>query len=68
LRYTNAANTNWLPAVNLIDTNLTYRFLLSKLQCNIILEMTNIADEDFQYVLNTAEPGRLYKVSLGFDI
>ncbi|OGB68760.1 MAG: hypothetical protein A2Y94_07315 [Caldithrix sp. RBG_13_44_9] len=68
LRYTNAANTAWLPAHNLIDTNVTYRFLLSKVQCNITAEVTNVTDEDYQYVLNTAEPGRLYKITLGFDI
>jgi outer membrane cobalamin receptor len=68
LRYTNAANTNWLPILNLMDTNLTYRFSLSRIQWDLVLEITNLTDEDFQYVLNTAEPGRLYKISLGFNI
>jgi vitamin B12 transporter len=68
LRYTNAANTAWLPAINLMDINLTYRFLVSKIQWDLVMEITNLTDEDFQYVLNTAEPGRLYKISLGFNI
>lgn len=68
LRFTNAANTAWLPSLNLIDTNMTYRFFMSKIQWNITMEITNITDEDFQYVLNTAEPGRLYKISFGFDM
>ncbi len=68
LRYTNAANTAWLPKLNLVDTNVTYNFLVSGVRFSVTLEMTNLTDEDFQYVRNTAEPGRLYKISVGFNI
>ena len=65
LRFTNAANTNWLPAYHTVDTNLTYKFAFSNLQWVTILEMSNLTDESFMQVLGTAEPGRMYKISLG---
>lgn len=65
LRFTNAANTNWLPAYHTIDTNLTYKFGFSNLQWVTIFEMSNLTDESFMQVLGTAEPGRMFKISLG---
>jgi outer membrane cobalamin receptor len=68
LRYTNPANTVSLPPVSLFDTNITYIQPISKYSLNLIFEVTNITDEAYQRVLNTAEPGRLYKVTLAFNI
>lgn len=67
LRYTNPANTVSLPPVHLFDTNITYKQPISKYSLSIILETTNITDEPYQRVLNTAEPGRLFKTTLAFN-
>lgn len=67
LRFTNAANTKWLPAFHTVDTNLTYKFNYMDLQWLTIFEMSNLTDESFMQVLGTAEPGRMYKVSLGVN-
>lgn len=68
LRYTNATNTKWLESVNTIDTNLTYRFNINKLSLNSTFEISNILDESYMRVLGTAEPGRMFKASLGVNI
>lgn len=68
LRYSNSANTKWVPAFNTIDTNLSYRFKLKNISCNSTIEISNILDESFMRVLGTAEPGRMYKISLGVNI
>jgi len=65
LRYTNPANTKWLPKTTTFDTNLTYRFTLMGFRCSTTLEVTNLTDENFMRVLGTAEPGRMYKVTMG---
>jgi len=65
LRFTNAANTKWLPAFHTVDTNLTYKFNFVNLQWMTIFELSNLTDESFMQVLGTAEPGRMYKISLG---
>ncbi|MGD9899345.1 MAG: TonB-dependent receptor plug domain-containing protein [Calditrichaceae bacterium] len=68
LRYTNPANTLWLDAVSLIDTNVTYKFDFNRYKANITFEVSNLTDEDYQRVRNTAEPGRMFKMSFGIDI
>lgn len=68
LRYTNSANTKWLPSFYTIDTNLTYRFKLLDVSWNSTFELSNILDESYMRVLGTAEPGRMYKFSLGVNI
>ncbi len=68
LRYTNSVNTKWLESFNTIDTNLTYRFKIKKISYNSTFEISNILDESFMRVLGTAEPGRMYKISLGVNI
>lgn len=65
LRYTNPANTLWLPQVTTYDTNISYRFSWLKIQWASTFEMTNLTDEDYMKVRGTAEPGRMYKISLG---
>jgi outer membrane cobalamin receptor len=65
LRFTNAANTKWLPAYHTIDTNLTYKFNFASLQWVSIFEMSNLTDESYMQVLGTAEPGQMYKISFG---
>lgn len=67
LKYTNPANTVSLPPVHLFDTNITYKQPISKYSLSIILEITNITDEPYQRVINTAEPGRLFKTTLAFN-
>lgn len=64
LRYTNPANTAYLPKYWTLDSNLSYGFTLSGYRFNTVLEFSNITNEDFQKVLGTAEPGRQYKVSV----
>ncbi|NHZ84387.1 MAG: TonB-dependent receptor, partial [Planctomycetia bacterium] len=68
LRYSNSANTKWIPAFNTIDTNLSFRFILKNVSCNGTVEVSNILDESFMRVLGTAEPGRMYKISFGVNI
>lgn len=68
LRYTNPANTIALDAVGLMDTNLTYKFNIDRYQTSATFEVTNLTDEDYQRVKNTAEPGIMYKISFGVDI
>lgn len=68
LRYTNATNTKWLESFNTLDTNLTYRFNIDELAFNSTFEISNILDESYMRVLGTAEPGRMFKVSLGVNI
>jgi outer membrane receptor protein involved in Fe transport len=65
LRYTNPANTLWLPEVTTYDTNISYRFPLLNIQWASTLEVTNLTDEDYMKVRGTAEPGRMYKITLG---
>ncbi|BFN38241.1 TonB-dependent receptor plug domain-containing protein [Fidelibacter multiformis] len=65
LRYTNPANTLWLPQVTTYDTNISYRFPLLKIQWASTLEVTNLMDENYMKVRGTAEPGRMYKITLG---
>ena len=68
LRYTNATNTKWLPSFYTIDTNFTYRFKLMNVSWNSTFELSNILDESYMRVLGTAEPGRMYKISIGVNI
>ena len=68
LRYTNPANTAWLEAVNLIDSNITYPFTTGDVSWIAIVEGTNLTNEDYQMVKGTAMPGRMFKVTLGISI
>jgi outer membrane cobalamin receptor len=68
LRYTDAANIKSLDPVGLFDTNITYRQPVGNYSLSATLEMTNITDEDYQRVLNTAEPGRLIKGTLAINL
>ncbi|MFA4906683.1 MAG: TonB-dependent receptor [archaeon] len=67
LRYTTKANTDWLPSYQTIDLNTTYRFNIFGLAWNSTLELTNLGNEDYMKVNGTAEPGRMFKFSLGFN-
>lgn len=64
-RYTNAANTQWLPAISTFDTNIAYRFKIAKVGMNLVAEMINIFNVPVMLTSGTAEPGRLMKVTLG---
>jgi len=68
LRYTNSTNTKWLLSFYMIDTNLSYRFKLMDVSWTSTFEISNILDESFMRVLGTAEPGRMYKFSIGVNI
>jgi len=68
LRYSNPVNTKWLESFNTIDTNVNYRFNMGQLSYNCTFEISNILDENYMRVLGTAEPGRMFKVSLGVNI
>lgn len=68
LRYTNPVNTKWLESFNTIDTNITYRFNIEEISLNSTFEVSNITDENFMRVLGTAEPGRMFKFSIGVNI
>jgi len=68
LRYSNPANTKWLPSYNTVDVNATYRFNLLKYVWHTTLDLTNLIDEDFQKVQSSAEPGRMFKVTVGVDL
>jgi len=68
LRYTNPVNTKWLETFNTIDTNITYRFNVKDISLNSTFEVSNILDENFMRVLGTAEPGRMFKISVGVNI
>jgi len=65
LRYTNSANTLWLPKYNTFDFNVTYRFMLFDLGWSSTFEMTNVFDADYVKVRDTPEPGRMFKIMLG---
>ncbi len=65
LRYTNPANTDWLPEYQTIDSNLSYRFKWMQVNWTSTLEISNLTDEDYMKVKGTAEPGRMYKFSMG---
>lgn len=68
MRYTTAANTQWLPHYNLVDLNCNYHWQLIGLNWSTILEITNLGNKDYMKVLGTAEPGRMYKITLGVNI
>ena len=68
LRYTKPANTTWIPSYRLMDANLTYRYNLKGLSGSATLELTNITDEDFWRTEGNAEPGRMWKLSLGVNL
>ena len=64
-RYTNPANTLWLPAMTTFDTNLAYRFNIGKISMNAVAEIINIFDAPVMLTAGTAAPGRLMKFTLG---
>lgn len=64
-RYTNPANTMWLPAMSTFDTNIAYRFKIAMVSMNAVAEMTNIFDAPIMLTTGTAAPGRLVKFTLG---
>ncbi|HEB84893.1 MAG TPA: TonB-dependent receptor [Bacteroidetes bacterium] len=64
LRYTNPANTKYLPEYSKIDGKVSYGFTLFRLRSRVAVETTNLTDEDFMKVYGTAEPGRQYKFTL----
>jgi outer membrane cobalamin receptor len=64
-RYTKPANTTWLPAMATFDTNIAYRFNISKINMSAIFEVINILDAPVMLTAGTAEPGRLMKFTLG---
>ena len=64
-RYTNPANTQWLPAISTFDTNIAYRFKVAKISMNAVAEVINILNSPVMITSGTAEPGRLMKVTLG---
>ncbi|NQV16810.1 TonB-dependent receptor [bacterium] len=68
LRYTKPANTIWLPAYQLMDANLSYRYKIKDYSGSATLELTNMSDEDFWRTAGTAEPGRMIKMSLGVNL
>ena len=68
LRYTKPANTQYLPEYRTIDSNVTYRFNMIDINWVATLEISNITDEIFMKVTGTAEPGRMYKISLGVNL
>lgn len=68
LRYTRPANTQWLPAYQLIDMNINYHFKSLGANWTSTLEITNLNNADYMKVYGTAEPGRMYKFSLGVNI
>jgi outer membrane receptor for ferrienterochelin and colicins len=68
LRYTNPVNTKWLESFNTVDTNLNYRFSIRDISFNCILEISNVLDESYMRVLGTAEPGRMYKFTVGANL
>jgi outer membrane receptor protein involved in Fe transport len=65
LRYTNSANTLWLPSYKTFDLNATYRFTISDLAMSSTFELTNITDVSYVKVKDTPEPGRMFKMMLG---
>ncbi len=64
-RYTNPANTMWLPAIYTFDTNVAYKFTLGGVAMNVVGEINNIFNESVMLTSGTAEPGRIMKVTLG---
>ena len=64
-RYTNPANTLWLPATATFDTNIAYRFKISNINMNAVAEVINILDAPVMLTAGTAAPGRLMKFTLG---
>ena len=57
-----------METFNTIDTNITYRFNVKDISLNSTFEVSNILDENFMRVLGTAEPGRMFKISVGVNI
>jgi outer membrane cobalamin receptor len=64
-RYTNPANTLYLPAMSTFDTNIAYRFKIAKVSMNAVAEMINIFDVPIMLTAGTSAPGRLVKFTLG---
>ena len=62
-RYIKPANTTWLPPYKLINTNISYGMPLLGVRSSIVLEATNLTNEDYMRVDGTAEPGRQFKAS-----
>ena len=64
-RYTNPANTQYLPAMITFDTNFAYRFKIANVSMNAVVEMINILDAPVMLTAGTSAPGRLVKFTLG---
>ena len=64
-RYTNPANTMWLPAIYTFDTNIAYKFTLGGVAMNVVGEVNNILNAPVMITSGTAEAGRIMKVTLG---
>lgn len=68
LRYDNPSNTIWLRSYQLVDANVNYRYSLQGFTGSVTLESTNLTNEDFWRTKGTAEPGRMFRLSVGVNL
>ncbi|MCX6161017.1 MAG: TonB-dependent receptor [Ignavibacteriae bacterium] len=63
-RYKDYENTAYLPAVNLVNGNLSYDFIFKSFGFNAKFELNNILGENYQVIAGYPMPLRNYKISL----
>jgi len=66
-RYSDYANRNRLPVIDLLDGNIGYRFSLKNLSISTRLEINNILNEDYQVMQGYPMPLRNYKINLSLS-
>lgn len=65
-RYTNAANTRYMPYIYIHDAGFVYKFERKKMTIIPGLNINNIANADYQYIAWYPMPKRFFGLSLKF--
>lgn len=63
-RYTNFENTDYLPAVDLFEGNVSQNFTVSKVEAQVKFEVNNIFNADYQMIAGYPMPLRNFKLLL----
>jgi iron complex outermembrane receptor protein len=66
-RYSDYANKNRLPVIDLLDGNIGYTFNVNKIKVSTKLEINNLLNEDYQVMPGYPMPLRNFKINLSIS-
>ena len=67
-RYTNAANTKYLPSYQMVDANVSYGATCFGVLATGKFELMNMTDENIMITEGSPVPGRAFRLSIGLSL